>query len=89
MPESLPKRLHRPSSPLKAAKADGKCRGEPAPERSNGNYLKISEVAEELNIGVRSVWRLIEEKELPKYRFCGSTRVKRGDLDAYIERSRR
>jgi excisionase family DNA binding protein len=51
-------------------------------------FLSIREVAEELGISERSVWRLIEDGELPVHRFGSSTRVKREDLDAYIERSR-
>jgi excisionase family DNA binding protein len=61
----------------------------PQPECSNCQFLKVPEVAEELNVRERSVWRLIEDKELPTYRFRNSTRVKREDLDAYINRSRR
>jgi excisionase family DNA binding protein len=57
--------------------------------RSKQQFLKVVEVAQELNVGERSVWRLIESVELYTYRFGNSTRVKRQDLDAYIERSRR
>jgi excisionase family DNA binding protein len=52
-------------------------------------FLTVPEVAEELRISERSVWRLIEEGELPAHKFGSSTRVKREDLDSYIERCRR
>jgi excisionase family DNA binding protein len=52
-------------------------------------FLTIQEVADELGISERSVWRLIEEGELLSHKFGASTRVKREDLDAYIDRSRR
>jgi excisionase family DNA binding protein len=49
----------------------------------------MREVADELGISERSAWRLVELGELPVYHFGACTRVKREDLDAYIERSRR
>jgi excisionase family DNA binding protein len=61
----------------------------PRGRRSKQQFLKVPEVAEELNIGERSAWRLIEDEELPTYRFGHSTRVKREDLDAYIIRCRK
>ena len=57
---------------------------------SNRNrFLTIRQVAEELNHSERSVWRRIESKELPTYQFGASTRVRREDLDAYIDKNRR
>jgi excisionase family DNA binding protein len=55
----------------------------------NRQFLKVSEVAEDLNIGERSAWRLIKNEKLPTYRFGNSTRIKRKDLDAYIKRCRK
>lgn len=66
--------------------------------RSNSNtprqptrkqFLTVSEVAQELGISERSVWRLIEQGVLPVYNFGGSTRIKRADLDTYIAQSKR
>jgi excisionase family DNA binding protein len=65
------------------------CDEKPKQRRSNRRFLKVSEVAEELNVGQRSVWRLIEDEELPTYHFGNSTRVLRDYLDAYIQRSRK
>ena len=63
--------------------------GKSEQRRSSKQFLKVPEVAEELNVGERSVWRLIEDEELPTHRFGNSTRVKREDLDEYIRRSRK
>lgn len=52
-------------------------------------FLPVREVADELGISERSAWRLVEQGELAVHQFGASTRVKREDLDEYIERSRR
>ena len=58
-------------------------------KRAERQFLKIGEVASELNVKERTTWRLIEDGELPSHQFRGSTRVKREDLDEYIRRCRR
>ena len=63
------------------------CAQPPRPPKRK-SFLSIREVADELGISERSVWRLIEESGLPVHKFGASTRVKREDLDAYIERCR-
>lgn len=60
-----------------------------ATSNTKSRFIRIAQVAEELDISERSAWRLIEQGELPVHGFGGSTRVKREDLDAYIERCRR
>jgi excisionase family DNA binding protein len=52
-------------------------------------FANMREVAEELGISERSAWRLVGQGELPSHQFGNSTRIKREDLDAYIDRSRR
>ncbi len=52
-------------------------------------FLTIRRVADELGISERSVWRLIEDGDLPAHKFGSSTRIRRSDLDDYIKRSRR
>lgn len=53
-------------------------------------FISVEEVAFELGISERSVWRLIERGELPVHDFgAASTRVRNEDLDAYIQRCRR
>jgi excisionase family DNA binding protein len=61
----------------------------PDSKSRNGKFLKIAEVAEELNKSERSVWRLIEGGELPSYLFGDSRRVSREDLHEYINRCRK
>ncbi len=64
------------------------CDEPPRPPKRK-RFLNIREVAEELGVSERSAWRLVEQGELPVHQFGASTRVKREDLDAYIERCRR
>ena len=52
-------------------------------------FLTIRQVAVELGISERSVWRLIEDGDLPTHKFGSSTRIRQSDLDDYIKRSRR
>jgi len=65
------------------------CKQNPDPKLRNHKFLKIPEVAEELNKSVRSVWRLIEEGELRSHLFRDSRRVSREDLYEYINRCRK
>ena len=64
------------------------CQDKPS-GRKGQRFLTIRQVAEELGVSERSVWRLVEDDELPTHSFGSSTRIKREDLDAYIERCRR
>jgi excisionase family DNA binding protein len=65
------------------------CKGNPTSKSRNHKFLKIPEVAEELNKSERSVWRLIEDGDLPSYLFGDSRRVSREDLYDYINRCRK
>jgi excisionase family DNA binding protein len=56
---------------------------------TGNSFLTIRQVADELGISERSVWRLIECGDLQVHKFGCSTRIRRSDLDAYIKRSRR
>ena len=58
------------------------------PASKKKTFLTVPEVADELGISERHVWRLIEEKELKAHHFGGATRISRDDLDDYIRRSR-
>ena len=64
------------------------CDETPRPPK-RARFLSLRQVAEELGISERSAWRLVEQGEVPVHQFGASTRVKREDLDAYVERSRR
>jgi excisionase family DNA binding protein len=61
----------------------------PLPSLKRRHFSTIPEVAEELGISERSAWRLVQQGMLPTHQFGNSTRVKREDLDAYIEHCRR
>jgi excisionase family DNA binding protein len=62
---------------------------EPPQPPKRKRFLSIREVADEIGISERSAWRLVEQGELPVHQFGASTRVKREDLDIYIENNRR
>ncbi len=55
---------------------------------STSRFLSVDDVAYELNVSRRSVWRWIKGELLSVYRFGGVTRVRRGDLDAFIKLAR-
>jgi excisionase family DNA binding protein len=64
-------------------------RDEPPRPPKRKRFLRMREVAEELGISERSAWRLVAQGELPVHQFGASTRIKREDLDAYVQRCRR
>jgi excisionase family DNA binding protein len=51
-------------------------------------FIALKEIAERLNVSRWKVDRLIEEKELPAYRFGAAWRVKEADLEEYIQNSK-
>ena len=51
--------------------------------------LKISEVADRLNVSVKTVRRLINDGKLTYCRIATAIRIDEKDLDAYIERSKK
>ncbi len=50
--------------------------------------LTIKQVAEMINVSVRTVYRLLENNELPSYKLGGSLRMKQSDVEVYIERNK-
>jgi excisionase family DNA binding protein len=50
------------------------------------DLLKISEVAEHLRVSERTVYRWLRDRQLTAVRIGGVTRVRRQDLEAFIER---
>jgi excisionase family DNA binding protein len=48
-------------------------------------FLTVAEVARELAISQRTVWRFIESHRLVAHKFGNATRIKRQDLDSFIE----
>ena len=49
-------------------------------------FLTIGQVAEQWQVGQRTVRRWIAEGNLPAYRVGGLVRVRRGDLDNFAKR---
>lgn len=50
--------------------------------------LRVPEVAQQIGLTVRQVYRLISAGELPTVRIGASRRVLRGDLTAFLEARR-
>jgi excisionase family DNA binding protein len=51
-------------------------------------FLTVPDVAEELNVSVRKVWTVIEDRLLKTHKFGHSRRISREDLNDYIAKSR-
>jgi excisionase family DNA binding protein len=49
--------------------------------------LRIPEVARRLDVSVRTVYRLLEERRIPKIMIRGCVRIQEDDLARYIERN--
>jgi excisionase family DNA binding protein len=47
-------------------------------------FFTVKQVAERLEISIRTVWRWIQDGELIVHRFRGSVRVAEADLNAFI-----
>lgn len=52
------------------------------------DWLSTADAAKSLGITPRTLYRFIDQGELPAYRFGRVIRVKRTDVDAFIEQSR-
>jgi excisionase family DNA binding protein len=49
------------------------------------HLLTVSEVAHELRISTPTVYRLIYDRQLNAWKFRGSYRIEREELDRYLE----
>jgi excisionase family DNA binding protein len=47
--------------------------------------LSVQQTAQQLNVSIRTVQRLIADDELPARRIGGTIRIMQGDLDDYVE----
>ncbi len=56
--------------------------------RSESPFLTTDEVLEYLKVNARTVYRLIKAGQLPAIRIGRQWRVRRSDLDAWLERQR-
>lgn len=52
------------------------------------DWLSTKDAADALGITARTLYRFIDQGDLPGYRFGRVIRVKKTDIDAFIERSR-
>ena len=50
----------------------------------NSRLLSIQDVAQELNVSVRLVWRLVGSDELTRIRVGRCARITRESVDAYV-----
>jgi excisionase family DNA binding protein len=51
-------------------------------------WLSTTEVRDRLGITLRTLYRLIDEGQIPAYKIGRVIRMKSEDVDAYLERSR-
>ncbi len=50
--------------------------------------MSTGEAARRLGVTVRTLYRLIDEAELPAYKFGRVIRLQEGEIDTFIQRSR-
>ena len=51
------------------------------------DFYTVKETAHHLRLCEKQIRRLIERGELPAYRFGAAVRIKKQDVDAYVQRS--
>ncbi len=51
-------------------------------------WMSTGEAARRLGVTVRTLYRLIDEAELPAYKFGRVIRLQEGEIDAFIKSSR-
>lgn len=52
----------------------------------SGGALSVQETADYLRISEAGVWRLLQDKRLPKAKIGGRTVIRRVDAEAFLER---
>ncbi len=60
----------------------------PGSKPANTEWLSTKEAARRLGITARTLYRFIDEGDLPAYRFGRVIRLKPADVDAYVESCR-
>ncbi|NNC79452.1 MAG: helix-turn-helix domain-containing protein [Acidimicrobiales bacterium] len=55
---------------------------------ADGDWLSTKEAAAALGLTPRTLYRLIDEGQLPAYRFGRVIRLKQTEVDAFVETSR-
>ena len=51
-------------------------------------YFTMREVAKMLKVTERSIYRMIDKKEMPFFKFGGSWRIEKKDLEEYINKKK-
>ena len=51
------------------------------------DFYTVKETAQHLRLCEKQIRRLVERGELPAYRFGAAVRIKKQDVDAYVQRS--
>lgn len=52
------------------------------------SFLKVKEVAERLNVGISTIYRLKDSGELPYYKPKGGIRFDYQDVENYLKKNR-
>jgi excisionase family DNA binding protein len=52
------------------------------------DFCTVKETAQQLRLCEKQIRRLIKRGELPAYRFGGALRIKKKDIDGYVEAQR-
>ncbi len=52
-------------------------------------FMTVAEVADVLRVSKLTVWRYTESGKLPAYKFGRDLRIKKNELDAFIESRRK
>jgi excisionase family DNA binding protein len=55
---------------------------------TGGNWLGVPALAKELGVTLRTVYAILDAGEIPCYRIRRVLRIKRVDVDAYLERAK-
>lgn len=56
--------------------------------RGKGGWLSTTEVRDQLGITLRTLYRLIDEGQIPAYKIGRVIRMKEADVEAFLNRSR-
>jgi excisionase family DNA binding protein len=59
--------------------------GPPAPDEARPEFLSIKDVADYLALEYKTIYRLVKRGEIPAAKIGGSYRIRRSDLEAYID----
>ena len=55
---------------------------------TGGNWLGVPALAKELGVTLRTVYAILDSGDIPCYRIRRVIRIKREDIDAYVDRLR-